>query len=397
MTEINVYKIGKSPEELQAALMNLRSEYDAHIHDGVSSKTFQTTIADTISTRTLLIRKLSYTDNTNGLWMGLVGNLMKLNLGSATNYLKWDGTALTISGSITAATITGSTIQTALTGARIVMDAGNDISLYDPTTGSGGTISGNTAAIKFIKDADNTKLFTMQKRAGKDSSNDNVWELFASASPTGYHNFIFIGEDGMGGNENVGTVSISANKLTAESQNVNNGNIQMGLSENGGGLLANFLIRDTRVLYADNAKTGTTALLIGSGTYGFAGFGWRVSSSVVNVGLYQGSSSLMLGITMLVDTDNAYDLGSAGTAFRSIYASTRIQSVIGYFTGKITGETDIEAYIDITVGRMLKMGQIGRTAAEAIANPANGWIYYDTTNNVVRCYINSTWKTLAVV
>lgn len=397
MTEINVYKIGKSPEELQAALMNLRSEYDAHIHDGVSSKTFQTTIADTISTRTLLIRKLSYTDDTNGLWMGLINNLMKLNLGSATNYLKWDGTALTISGSITAATITGSTIQTSVSGARVVIDSGNDISLYDASTGSGGTISGNTAAIKFIKDSDNTKLFTMQKRAGKDSTSDNVWELFASAPPTGYHNFVFIGNDGMFGNANIGTISVFANKLTAESQNVNNGNIQMGITEDGSSAYPHFLIRDTRALYADNSKTGTATIMIGSGTNGFAGLAYRVSASVINIGLYQNSSNIILGMTMLVDTNNAYDLGSAGVAFRSIYAATRVQSVIGYFTGALTTETDLNVYNDATIGRMLKLGQIGRTAAEAIANPANGWIYYDTTNNVIRAYINSTWKTLAVV
>lgn len=116
MTErINVYKIGKSPEELQKALMDLRSEYDAHIHDGVSSKTFQTTIADTISTRTMLIRKLSYTDNTNGLWMGIASETMLFNLGNATNYLKWDGSSLSVSGSVTATsgTFTGTVNATA--------------------------------------------------------------------------------------------------------------------------------------------------------------------------------------------------------------------------------------------------------------------------------------------
>lgn len=104
--QIDVYKIGKSPEELQRALIDLRSEYDTHIHDGVSSKTFQTVVADTVSTRTILIRKLSYADPTGGLWAGLIENIMVFNLGNATDFLKWNGSSLSISGNIGGGSIT---------------------------------------------------------------------------------------------------------------------------------------------------------------------------------------------------------------------------------------------------------------------------------------------------
>lgn len=103
--EINVYQIGNTPDSLQKAIIELRSEYDAHIHDGIGTKNFQTVTADTVSARSMLVRKLSYTDNNGGIWMGVVQNIMKLNLGNATNYIKWDGSTLTIAGSLVAGSI----------------------------------------------------------------------------------------------------------------------------------------------------------------------------------------------------------------------------------------------------------------------------------------------------
>lgn len=146
---IDIYKIGNTPEELQKALIQLRQDFDAHNHDGTSSKSFQTLRAETISARTILIRKTSYNDTASGIWMGLVGNVMKMKLGSSTAFLEWNGTALNITGSITGSTITGGTFRTATSGQRIVI-ASNDNTLrfYDDT---GQVIGlGTTAAVAEI-------------------------------------------------------------------------------------------------------------------------------------------------------------------------------------------------------------------------------------------------------
>lgn len=45
--------------------------------------------------------KSSYSDNTIGYWLGISSNVGKLNLGDATHYVKWDGTGLIVSGTIT--------------------------------------------------------------------------------------------------------------------------------------------------------------------------------------------------------------------------------------------------------------------------------------------------------
>lgn len=99
--EIDLYNIGDTNEELKRALLALRQDFDAHIHDGVNSKSFETIRAETFSGRVISIKKTLYTDTVSGLWTGLVGATAKLNLGNGTTYLKWDGSALTIAGNAT--------------------------------------------------------------------------------------------------------------------------------------------------------------------------------------------------------------------------------------------------------------------------------------------------------
>lgn len=159
---IDLYNIGTTPEELRAALIQMRAEFDAHQHDGSSSKSFETVQAETVSARTILIRKTSYADAAAGIWMGEnAAGTMLLKLGNASNYLQWDGSSLTIVGALTATSgtiggwtinstsltgggvtlsstgiITGGVIRTSSSGARVQMnDSGDNLEVYD----SGGT------------------------------------------------------------------------------------------------------------------------------------------------------------------------------------------------------------------------------------------------------------------
>lgn len=91
-------KIGNTPEELKEALIQLRDDFDAHNHDGVNSRSFETLKANVVSSQVMLIRKNSFLDNTSGIWMGLLNNVMKLFLGNGTSYLKWDGSNLSYTG-----------------------------------------------------------------------------------------------------------------------------------------------------------------------------------------------------------------------------------------------------------------------------------------------------------
>jgi hypothetical protein len=77
--------------------------------------------------------KTAYTDDTNaGFWLGDVGGVKKLNIGSSsTKYLHYDGTDFTMVGG----TITGGILQTATTGARVKINGstGRIEFLYDDT------------------------------------------------------------------------------------------------------------------------------------------------------------------------------------------------------------------------------------------------------------------------
>lgn len=50
--------------------------------------------------------KTSYADTATGFWLGNIGGAARFNIGNATEYMKWTGSALQVKGDITATTIT---------------------------------------------------------------------------------------------------------------------------------------------------------------------------------------------------------------------------------------------------------------------------------------------------
>lgn len=76
--------------------------------ESVNAKTGNLTANGTItvnSTGSIAIGKTSYADDsTGGMWVGYSGGTYKLNLGNSTYSVKWDGSALNITGNITATT-----------------------------------------------------------------------------------------------------------------------------------------------------------------------------------------------------------------------------------------------------------------------------------------------------
>jgi hypothetical protein len=103
------YKIETDPESLKNAIIELRKDFEAHNHDGVSSRAFETVRAESVASRAYSIKKFGFSDDTEGFWVGLVGSVVKFFLGSATNYIKWDGSRISIAGSISLTGIRSST------------------------------------------------------------------------------------------------------------------------------------------------------------------------------------------------------------------------------------------------------------------------------------------------
>jgi hypothetical protein len=191
MREIDLYKIGNTPEELQSALKSLRADFDSHIHDGSSSRTFQTLTAETISSRVMLIRKTSYTDNASGIWMGLIGNTMALKLGDGTSNFGWDGSNLTVVGG----TITGGVIRTAASGARVQLDSsylrvfnssGVEISSILATDGGNTSIFGVRLQTYDASDLSTGFFCSVKKGNCMAGFSTGVSAYSVSASATGY-------------------------------------------------------------------------------------------------------------------------------------------------------------------------------------------------------------------
>ena len=76
--------------------------------ESVNAKTGSLTVNGALSLNTsgsIAIGKTSYADDsTGGMWVGYSGGTYKLNLGNSTYSVKWDGSALNITGNITATT-----------------------------------------------------------------------------------------------------------------------------------------------------------------------------------------------------------------------------------------------------------------------------------------------------
>lgn len=60
--ERDIAKISLTTESLQSALKLLRDDYNAHIHDGISSRAFQEMIAETVNARTIVLRQTPVTE-----------------------------------------------------------------------------------------------------------------------------------------------------------------------------------------------------------------------------------------------------------------------------------------------------------------------------------------------
>ncbi len=120
---VDLYNIEPTMESLYDNLLRLQQEFDAHNHDGSSTKSFETLTAQTMVAQTILIKKTSYSDSQSGVWMGFEDGIFKINIGDADSSLKWDGSSLVIDGDISGSTITGGTFQTAASGQRIRITA----------------------------------------------------------------------------------------------------------------------------------------------------------------------------------------------------------------------------------------------------------------------------------
>jgi hypothetical protein len=209
---------------------------------------------------------------------------------------------------------------------------GNDLILFDNTTGGGGTYSGDSANIKFERTDDNTKGFIITKRAGKDFDADNVLEIYPpnQASSTRF-NAWFNGRSGQDNAGNLGyfgiTVDTRTNKEKVGSSGALNGRFEVRLSRNGqDSTNPAIIVYDARLMDQNDSLSGQRAFLIGEGANGQAGLAYYYNSTAFNRMIYvDGPTSLKLGATLNPDMNNSYDIGSDYYRIKDLYMSGNLR------------------------------------------------------------------------
>jgi hypothetical protein len=111
---LDPFDIDSDPVSLHNAILDLRGDFEAHIHDGTNSKQLENIIAYTIQARASLtaqeivlasggsihLGQTSYNLGT-GFWLGDVSGTPKVSVGvSGGNGFTWDGTTFSITGNL---------------------------------------------------------------------------------------------------------------------------------------------------------------------------------------------------------------------------------------------------------------------------------------------------------
>lgn len=208
------YIIDLDPEALRRAILDLRDDFEFHIHDGSTSRQLEDIIARSISARasitaqSIILATGGYLrsgqtayDTGTGFWMGTTGGVIKFSLGNSSgSKLTWDNTILTVTG----------TIQTASSGQRVVISgADNNLKFFDSngderlSIGSDATYankitgrSGAAGGFFFVSAIDNSKGLLIQS-----TSNVTVNGIDVSLTDTGSGNDgngIFVDHRGAG-------------------------------------------------------------------------------------------------------------------------------------------------------------------------------------------------------
>jgi len=226
--------------------------------------------------------KTSYTDNDDGFFLGYTGGKHKLNLGGATNFIKWDGSGLVISGEINmvgSSSIGGTAIATVTSGAasgatanqstNAQIQAGTtaaNVGLGNVDNSSAATIqAGTTAANVGLGNVDNSSAATIQ--AGTTAANvglGNVDNTSDATVVTAARAATTATDVGLGNATNSSAATIQAGTTAA---NVGLGNVSnTTLADVRAGVTAaNVGLGNATNASAATIQAGTTAANVGLG------------------------------------------------------------------------------------------------------------------------------------
>lgn len=217
---------------------------------------------------------------------------------------------------ITGTVITDCIIKTSSLPARVQI-SGNDIFMYEDTTGGSSPIVGDTATLNWIRADDNTKKFIMVKRASVNDDLDNVWSFYATPPASGKYNWMFFGRDGDLNFpfRNVGSMSFAVDIKTGQSATKGNGYYGVEVSRNSANPLVCIATGDSRTIMGPGISGLSSVIQAHDG--GYAGI-----SYAGNMAMYMNSSTdVKLGLDLIPDANLAYNIGSPAAQIQTIYCA----------------------------------------------------------------------------
>lgn len=248
---------------------------------------------------------------------------------------------------ITGTVIIACIIQTSALPSRIELQ-GNDLTFFDDTYSQNGQVIGDTSRLIFTHGSGKkgeviSQGYIIEKRASVFNTYDNVISWYALTPKSGAHNYMFIGRNASGDDEerNVSSIHFAVNSQSDFTPVPNNapldGVFEVEYSVDGA-------IRN-RMLYMGKS----TSLFPGSGIGGFSSLLFAGDGGLTGIGYTDGPSTLpvialymlddlkvLWGLDFLPDQDNAYDIGSPSFRVRNIYVAGAVAGASIGLPGGIT-------------------------------------------------------------
>lgn len=265
---------------------------------------------------------------------------------------------------LTGTVIVSCFIQTTALPYRIEMQ-GNDLTFFDDTYTQNERVLGDTSRIIFTHASGKegevvTSGFILEKRASVNNTYDNVLSLYALPADVENdgHNFIFIGRNGTytgfasAIDRNVNSMHLSINKdsnwVPESAISLLNGAFNLEYSIDGEYQAPLLYLGDSQALAPGSGLAGFSAFIVG-GLGGQTGIGYYDSGLSFSTMVYAiSSSTVQVGGHFIPDSASAYDLGSAGFPFRTLY--------VGSLSAGTFSVTDLTVTDDLDVGDDLNVG-----------------------------------------
>lgn len=227
-------------------------------------------------------------------------------------------------------------IRTTDLPARIEL-SGNDMRVFDDSTGGTSPVEGDTASINFIRSDDTSKFFTIEKRTSIVDDLGNVMNFFYSPPATGDHyNTVFFGRTGDKttvdtAQRNTSGIFFAVNYESSEPADILNGVWYVEVSEDSvNPEQISIVTGDSRIVSPApvSANTGYSTW-ISAGDGGAVSMAYKFSPTQQNHMWYiQDPTRIRMGASIVPDA-GTYDIGLiAGTI-------NRVQNI--YFNGQVAG------------------------------------------------------------